>query len=269
MMRNLFALSALLALTVTPVWAVNFDHATHVQNPETPKCSACHVDDASSIRPATTICQGCHEEAFVKDVSLAGLKTHDARWSFEHRPSAVGGNIDCAACHEQDFCHECHKSGRADEMGQLGNAMLNVHRAEFRVTHPLAAKTDPQLCSGCHESKFCSDCHANFAPADIALLSHRRGWTNVDGGVHDGVTSAQCFDCHDQSVIAEGDWSPVHAREARKNLATCQACHPDGDICVRCHSANGFGVNPHPSDWSSMKDRLEKASNGRTCRKCH
>jgi hypothetical protein len=269
MLRYLFALSALLALTVTNVWALEFDHAGHMKNPETPKCTFCHSEDAHSIRPEPVVCRGCHEQSFVDEVRFAGLKTHDARWLFEHRPSAVGQGIDCSFCHEQSFCLECHKAGRADELGQLGNTMLNVHRSEFRVTHPIYAKTDPQLCSGCHESQFCSECHANFAPADIQLLSHRRGWTNVDGGVHIGVTSSQCFDCHDQSVIEEGDWSASHAREARKNLATCQACHPDGDICLRCHSATGFGVNPHPSDWNDIKDRLEKASDGRTCRKCH
>jgi len=29
------------------------------------------------------------------------------------------------------------------------------------------------------------------------------------------------------------------------------------------------GFNPHPKDWDKMKGTLQKASNGRTCRKCH
>jgi hypothetical protein len=150
--------------------------------------------------------------------------------------------------------------------------MINVHRSEFHVTHPIAARTDPQLCSSCHENKFCVDCHARFAPEDLAILSHRKGWsgmTNTDTQ-HDLFTSDMCQTCHPNSVLPSHEWSSVHAREARKNLVTCQACHPEGDICLTCHSArSGLRINPHPKDWDDMKDRLKDASDGRTCRKCH
>ena len=50
----------------------------------------------------------------------------------------------------------------------------------------------------------------------------------------------------------------------------CQACHPEGDVCLTCHSARtGLRFNPHPKDWDDMKDRIRDASDGRTCRKCH
>jgi hypothetical protein len=54
-------------------------------------------------------------------------------------------------------------------------------------------------------------------------------------------------------------------------LATCQTCHPEGDVCLRCHSAKGgvVGFNPHGKDWDDRKNRLNDASNGKTCRKCH
>jgi hypothetical protein len=71
-------------------------------------------------------------------------------------------------------------------------------------------------------------------------------------------------------VLPTHEWYPNHAREARKNLATCQACHPEGDVCLTCHSARtGLRVNPHPRDWDDIKDRLRDASDNRTCRKCH
>jgi len=80
---------------------------------------------------------------------------------------------------EQEYCKECHKAGFADKMGEFGNNMINVHRSEFQVTHPIAAHTDPQLCSSFHENRFCTDCHASFAPEDKAIASHRKGWSRT------------------------------------------------------------------------------------------
>jgi hypothetical protein len=156
-------------------------------------------------------------------------------------------------------------------MGAFSNNMIHVHRSDFHVTHPIAARTDPQLCNSCHEPKFCSDCHNDFAPADLAILSHRRGWSDGTlGGAHAFFDDTQCQGCHINSVLPTHDWSNRHAREARKNLVTCQACHPEGDVCMTCHSAiSGLRVNPHPSDWGSIKDNINKASGGSTCRKCH
>ena len=64
---------------------------------------------------------------------------------------------------------------RPDEMGELGNAMVNVHRSDFHVTHPIAARSDPQRCSSCHEPGFCQDCHAavhgsNRDPLLVAMM---------------------------------------------------------------------------------------------------
>jgi len=164
-------------------------------------------------------------------------------------------------------------------MGDFGNALSNVHRSDFQVSHPIAARTDPQLCTSCHETRFCNECHEAFAPEDLAVASHRRGWLN---GTFSGNHAAyvdnpfSCLDptngCHtpDSVVPSSTGWSSEHAREARKNLATCQACHPDGEVCLRCHSArSGLGANPHPADWNDISGRLEKASGGRTCRRCH
>ena len=110
-----------------------------------------------------------------------------------HRAEAKGEAIDCSACHEQSDCLECHKSGFAHEQGSFGNNMINVHRSDFHVTHPIAARTDQNLCSSCHEPKFCSECHDSFRlrSGDIGSPSHRRtfdkGLTGVDiDSVHAG-----------------------------------------------------------------------------------
>jgi len=272
-----FLLSSLIVMVgVGTASAAQFDHEAHRGYvPDTP-CADCHVADAVTVVPDTKVCLNCHEKEFVKEVSIPSTVTHGPVWAFNHRPFAKGNTYDCASCHEQDFCLECHKSGFADEQGDFGNAMMNVHRSDFQVTHPIAARTDPQLCASCHENKFCVECHEDFAPQDLSILSHRRGFRDGTlGGRHVLFSVTDCQACHfvngTLSVLPSSTgWSREHALEARKNLVTCQACHPEGDVCLRCHSARtGLRVNPHPDGWDDIKGRLKRASDGRTCRKCH
>lgn len=271
-MIRILLLSVGLLLGASPLWSADFNHAQHQVKAGDPKCVTCHTEESQEILPEKKVCLDCHDQAYVDSAKLPGLVTHGVTWSLNHREAAVAKTIDCAACHEQDFCLECHKSGRADEMGTFSNSMTNIHRAEFSVTHPIAARTNPQLCNKCHENKFCVECHDEFKSNDLALESHRKGWSNiaVTGTPHANFAPDSCQSCHTDSVLPAHEWSNSHAREARKNLATCQACHPDGDICLRCHSAqSGLGVNPHPRDWDDIKNRLKRASDGKTCRKCH
>ena len=271
MIRILLLLNVGLLLGASTLWAADFNHDAHLVMAGDPPCITCHVADAEEILPDSKVCLECHDQEFVDSVNLPGLVTHGLTWALTHRGPVLARTIDCAACHEQDFCLDCHKAGRADEMGTLGNTMTNVHRSEFTVSHPIAARTDPQLCNTCHENKFCVGCHDDFNRADLALESHRKGFTNGTlGGQHALFNDQQCQGCHPNSVLPSHQWTTSHAREARKNLATCQACHPDGDVCLKCHSAkSGLMANPHPRDWDDIKNRLKRASNAKTCRKCH
>ena len=275
-----FSLVLLLASTVAPLWAADFDHSAHVEEyVADADCATCHVSEADSIVPKTDVCLECHEAAMIDEVVLPETKTHGPVWSLNHGPSAKAKAVDCASCHEQSFCLDCHKAGFADEMGSLGNNMINVHRSDFSVSHPLAARAGSNRCSSCHEARFCSDCHDawQFRTDDIGSPSHRRtfdlGVENADINViHAGINNTlACDTCHSTASMDFHSWSIGHAREARKSLATCQACHPEGEVCLRCHSARGgvIGFNPHPKDWNDFKDNISDATNGRTCRKCH
>lgn len=279
MIRIVYGLAALIFLSVMPASAASsvYDHDSHVQVEDTKACNSCHEAKATSIKPERELCLECHDDAFLKEVIYLDLKTHHGPvWSFNHGTYVRTANkYDCSICHEQDWCLDCHAVGSADEMGRFSNSMVNVHRSDFHISHPIAARTNPQLCATCHERKFCNDCHDDFAPEDLSILSHRKGWSNrttIPGGgvAHSNFNVNQCQTCHINSVLPSQEWSRSHAREARKNLATCQACHPEGDICLKCHSAvSGLGVNPHPKDWNNMDNRLRNSSDQRTCRKCH
>ncbi len=270
---------AMVCIFVTSAWAAQFDHGRHAAEYAKDKsCAVCHQDGAASIVPDKIVCLECHDNKdMVEAASFAVPATHGPLWALNHNAAARAKSIDCEACHEQSDCLACHAAGFADEMGSFSNNMVNVHQGEFSVSHPVAARTDPQLCGTCHAQRFCQDCHDRFAPEDLAVYSHRRGWsaTNDLGAeeVHAKlgiIDSTTCVNCHPGSVADSHEWDERHGREARKNLVTCQVCHPDGDICLRCHSAvSGMQINPHPAGWDNIKGRLEKASGGRVCRKCH
>lgn len=251
-----------------------FNHAKHNENTQGTPCADCHKADAATITPSLDVCATCHDKDFAKSVKFPGLKTHNSpRWAIKHTVEAKSKSANCGACHEQSFCSDCHKSGFAGEQGKLGGRAVDVHRTEFNVTHPLAAKADQQLCKSCHTTKYCSDCHTKFQPEELQVLSHRKGWSNIEsspGVKHSVVSTLQCQTCHVNSVLPAHEWSGTHAKEARRSLATCQTCHADGQTCMKCHSAtSGLRINPHPEDWSKMKSNLQKASGGKTCRKCH
>ncbi|PLX88655.1 MAG: cytochrome C [Desulfuromonas sp.] len=274
MLRILFVILAFALLGSAPALAVTFNHSEHNTYTMDSPCTTCHVEDAFSIVPDKEVCTACHDDSFAKDVQYPALKTHRPLWAFKHRTVAKGNSIDCTVCHQQKDCLECHQAGFADEQGSFGNNLANVHRGDFQVSHPIAARTDPQLCSSCHENKFCSECHDSFNRNDLAFDSHRKGWSRLTAGAvnaaHESFTDAQCVGCHPGSTVLGGHWTSDHAREARKNLATCQACHPEGDVCLPCHSArSGLKANPHPDDWGDLSSRLQKASGGKSCRKCH
>lgn len=257
--------------------AATYDHAEHDTfssgGEEILKCSICHVAGVRTIVPDRKVCLQCHDDkSFIEQVEFPSLKTHGPMWPFNHRQKAEGKYIQCSNCHEQSYCLDCHKAGFADEQGEFTNNMANVHRSDYHITHPIAARTDPKICASCHENRFCVDCHNTFNRADLAFSSHRRSWSDlsVSAASHKNFSESECQVCHPNSVLPTHQWSNSHAREARKNLMTCQACHPEGDVCLKCHSAiSGLRVNPHPKDWGDISGKLERASGRRTCIKCH
>ena len=217
-------------------------------------------------------CNECHE-------AEGARLSHGAFWEKEHKLAANSQTNNCKDCHEQSFCLDCHKGGGIDRDLHVSNSgpdyMPNTHRTDFKELHPLKAREDGRSCLRCHDSKsFCAACHDKFNRNDLALVSHRRGWTDLQlkagGPTHAIFNTSQCPTCHPNGMVPQNQWSGEHAREARKGLSTCQTCHADGAVCLTCHSAStGLRVNPHPRNWSKIAGRLQNASNNRTCIICH
>lgn len=218
------------------------------------------------------VCNECH-----KDMNTA--QNHGPLWTTAHRTYALKTDTNCKTCHEQVFCTDCHYGGGIDADLHASTSgpdyLPKSHRSDFRELHPLKSKDDPPSCQRCHDNqRFCADCHARFSKEELMGVSHRKGFSDLEvqaGGVlHRSFSAGQCQQCHPNSLLPKHEWSARHAREARQDLASCQSCHSDGDICMKCHAAtDGLKRNPHPKDWAVVAEKMRAASGGKTCDRCH
>jgi hypothetical protein len=253
-----------------------FSHKVHRDAlPEYAECTPCHAEGALSLDVDRSKCAECHESAMADSVEIPPRETHGAFWFREHgtyvAPDAPGVRenlTQCASCHEESFCLDCHKGGFRE-----ATISANVHVADVLVTHPIRARMASAECASCHEDRFCLDCHDRYNRNDLGFDSHRRSWSDLTAGAsgpaHSTFTSSDCQTCHVGGVLPSHDWTLQHGREARRYLDTCKACHPDADVCIKCHSATtGLGVNPHPKGWDSIYSNYEQAGRA-TCKKCH
>jgi hypothetical protein len=216
-------------------------------------------------------CAKCHKGSGI-------APTHGTDQLLEHGFLARRAGKNCVDCHNQQFCLDCHRGGGINADLSISNYRTNyipkTHRTDFREIHPIKALDNPQTCTKCHDARFCSQCHAKFRGEDLMVQSHRKGFsdlpTSSGGPLHSTFSASQCQTCHPGGLLPEHVWSAAHAQEARRNLQACQTCHSDGDVCMTCHSARrGLMVNPHPRNWSAVKDRYRSRSGGRSCIKCH
>jgi hypothetical protein len=197
--------------------------------------------DYKDVKPAE--CQDCHSSGGV-------MKNHDAFFVTDHRLLAVKAGSNCADCHQQSFCLDCHKGGNIDtdlrkSTSRRGESMPKTHRSDWISIHSMKAVDNTQNCYRCHESSFCQSCHTNIRnKGGMKIKSHRPAGTT-------------------QIYL----WNSDHAAEARRNLQSCESCHPEADVCIACHRSGM--VNPHPKNWKSISNKYKQESKGTTCRKCH
>lgn len=166
-------------------------------------------------------CQDCH--------SGAGSVTNHGGFR-EHRLLAEKAGTNCADCHQQSFCLDCHKGGNIEAYKQKsfsgkGETMPTSHRSDFISIHAIQSKSDPQNCYRCHETSYCSDCH-----------SKNKGSMSIKN--HSATGNTQRYFLNGASSAAD---KAAHAADARRNLQSCQGCHPDASECSGCHNLRAPG----------------------------
>jgi len=184
-------------------------------------------------------CNACH-----KGEGIA--QNHDADFVRGHRVLAGKAGNNCRQCHDQSWCLDCHQGGGNGNDLTVGNAGRDYkpksHRSDFINIHPIKALDNQQTCYRCHDQKYCNACHNRFPKGSLRIKSHN---PLGNGG--------------------QKYWAIDHSAEARRNLQSCQSCHPEGDVCIKCHRSGR--TRPHPREWKSGNYR--ERTNGKVCLKCH
>jgi hypothetical protein len=169
-------------------------------------------------------CRDCHRDSGV-------LPNHGPFFMTEHRVLAQKATSNCADCHEQSFCLDCHKGGNIEtdvrkSLSRRGETMPRTHRSDFLSIHALKAADDPKNCYRCHETSFCTDCHGRQIQRNRAGMSIKR--------FDSRATHAPTFVANG---VPDPAWVSFHSADARRNLQSCQGCHPQKSDCTNfaCH----------------------------------
>jgi len=187
-----------------------FAHKTHAKA----ECLMCHGAMAGEawqpMIPDMANCQDCHMTSHAALDCGVCHKGHSPEpedheshfWAGrEHGLEAANATSDCAACHTEASCEECH---------QGHNRTGTPHPESWKFNHGIEAMWSGS-CMDCHETReSCTTCHRSMLP-----IPHEMGieYANMTNG---------------------GD----HAEDAKAFSETCLTCHDLGKeepTCARCH----------------------------------
>jgi len=232
------------------------DLATRKQLPTMASCLSCHRDGDKPRR-----CGDCHlaklggllETRFAHGTLVphaSGLgDAHRIGFARDHRQEALQQDATCEACHDRSECVACH---------QGVTKPVDFHPGNYVLAHAVDARRGKPDCSACHRAaSFCVGCHersgvgrrgiTDYNTVDPERAFHPPGWASASGGRN------------------------LHARDARRNIASCASCHRD-DECLDCHSAQPGSIRAtvHPPNWrGSARCRALDRGNRRMCLRCH
>ncbi|RMF07278.1 MAG: hypothetical protein D6762_07955 [Candidatus Neomarinimicrobiota bacterium] len=211
-------------------------------------CLACHRE-----RKGPQYCSACHE-----NVATLRPANHGPDWIADHKVAALTETADCALCHTQLSCENCHSGSNldADELPIMnpspsfrtdllkgGLLLERNHALDYEMNHGLDASTKAKDCQVCHDyQNFCTDCHQN---EDRPILNKPDFHGGSDwGAVKYGDDPAHPVD------FANDVTGGRHAEMARRDIELCASCHDvEGadPLCVDCHSDQDGVLNTDPA----------------------
>lgn len=282
-MKNLVSLA-------NPVRSFYFNHKLHVLDKEI-GCERCHagiedidMGDGKKIPPRES-CNTCHNglSATKECLTCHSMDTkfrpdsHLPTWSREHMVQIRAGSSDCAHCHSNNYCQECHESTDlistkmlpenfyAPYSPKAGGAqtlvLKNVHELNYRYVHQLDASGKERECRVCHEtSSYCVECHTSSG----LNTEIRPAW---HGGPDWGALAT-----------GVGTGGGRHAALARRDIERCAACHDvqgADPTCLLCHTDfDGVKHTDPATHESGFANRFGEDSefhndDGAICFTCH
>jgi len=249
---------------------IDYSFQSSQANPPMMQCYSCHNDNSV----ATNACEACH----ISTVDLLPDNHKTASFFKNHKFTAMAANADCAMCHDNVFCEDCHVSTNVITETNLADnfytpysphtyidnekkqVINRVHDLNYRFLHGIDAKGKTMECQTCHETEtFCAACHASnnedFASSGILPASHL----------------APNF-----VMIGVGSGGGEHSRLARRDIERCASCHDvqgaDAN-CIMCHvDPDGIkGTNPktHTINFMSSTNGDWHNDAGSVCYNCH
>lgn len=237
--------------------AITFAHDPHLKLPSVKgQCVGCHqgavtVEGGEPLFPPmatclschehreqfdTGVCTNCHQQNDLRQLLPASFLRHDAAWTKRHGHQARAQPQACETCHSQTSCDSCHDATRPGTPAVRNPEAIErelVHRFDFLTRHAIESESEPGSCSTCHAKTECDACHVARGVSAV-----RQGAE----GPHPALWSSGL-----------GAARNTHGLAARRNIASCAACHDQGPVsnCVRCHKVGGSGGTPHPAGWRS------------------
>ena len=117
---------------------------------------------------------------------------------------AIGQQVSCAECHEDQ------------QKGTLKAFNAFSHSPAFVKNHRFYASSDERLCSTCHKSSFCNDCHTNQVEMKPSIKYGNRP---------------------DREMPHRGNFMTMHKIEGKLDPASCYRCHgrANNERCITCH----------------------------------
>lgn len=250
---------------------VDYSFESEGKSPQMQICSSCH----NETKIASNACESCH----ISTSNLLPQNHRSANYMRAHKYLAWAGDSDCAMCHDNSTCQECHvatigitEKNTADDFyqpympgngidGPAQQIILRAHAdLNYRYSHGIDAKGRTSDCQTCHQIEtFCANCHqsenTDFALSGIVPASHL---------------------LPNFKTIGVGSGGGEHSVLARRDIESCTACHDvqgADPTCVLCHlDSDGIkGTNPktHVSNFMRNEKGDWHESMGSVCYNCH
>lgn len=137
-------------------------------------------------------------------VSCSGVKSTPDSYSSHAEYLSAGQQVNCRECHENE------QKGTLKEMAAFS------HTPAFVKNHGHYAATEERLCTSCHKSSFCNDCHASRSEIKPPTLYGYRP---------------------DRDMPHRGNFMTLHKIEGKLDPASCFTCHgrSNNERCNSCH----------------------------------
>jgi len=303
------------------------------------KCLVCHAPIAARVKAKRGLhgrtdkqCHTCHTEHEGREKKISVLDPD----RFDHQKDAgyplTGSHHDtsCAACHGRRHtasgrpthlgleraCSACHDDPHAGQFNQLGatdsvtGVCANCHTTDgwrrlrfdhdttrFKISgghkgRPCVAchrqgrlHDNPRNCDACHTSPHGSQFDAVVkrakAEGDPCRLCHRTTRWNAlrfDHGktrfkITGGHKEATCLQCHRDGTFQDNPRACTachvnrHGVEFNQRIAKESATQPPGEACLACHTTATWRVAKFDHDKTDFK--LTGAHKEAACAKCH